>query len=172
MRCSSLDAAALVVAVVATLAGCASRGASRGRDGARERAAGLPGPPGGVRSGSRTGGVGGGAAPPARRAVRDRSRSRTRRGRVRLRGAGPVRALRLRPDAVDGPGLGDPGRDPARRGALLCREGGGFAAVDSSFGEFWVPAQYYRQDRHPLMRLIPQQRMAGFIAWARRSCAG
>lgn len=60
---------------------------------------------------------------------------------------------------------------PSRRGALLCWEGGGFAAVDSRFREFWVPVQYYRKDRHPLLRLIPQQRMAGFIAWARRSCS-
>ena len=57
----------------------------------------------------------------------------------------------------------------ARQGALLCWEAG-FAAVDSSFREFWVPAQYYRQERQRRARLIPQQRMAGFIAWARRSC--
>ena len=171
MRCSSLAAAAVVVAVGATLAGCASSG---------PRAAEMEH----VR---------------ARRACQVRPEACGSEAGLEAWAAG-LRRLRAEQCGVDhGLGSGaaefvceEPARfvrydfdlmpwmdadwgtrpGPARRGALLCQDGDGFAALDSTFGEFWVPAQYYRQDRHPLLQLLPQKRMAGFIAWARRSCAG
>ena len=171
MRCSSLDTAALVVAVGATLAGCASRGPRAAEmEHVRERRACQVRPEAcGPEAGLEAWAAG------LRRLRAEQCATDHDPGPVAAEFVceEPVRFVRydfeLMPwmDADWGPRPG-----PARRGALLCREGGGFAAVDSSFREFWVPVQYYRQDRHPLLRLIPQQRMAGFIGWARRSCAG
>ena len=170
MRCSSL-AAVLVVTVGPALAGCASTGPRAAEmENVRARRACQVRPEAcGPEAGLEAWAAG-------------LRRLRTEQcGTDRGRGPGaaefvceePVRFVRYDFDLM--PWIGAdwaswPGR--ARNGALLCWEGGGFAAVDSSFREFWVPVQYYRPERHSLLRLIPQQRMAGFIAWARRSCAG
>ena len=154
MRCSSLDTAALVVAVGATLAGCASRGPRAAEmEHVRERRAcqvrpEACGPEAGLeawaaglrRLRAEQCGTGHGLGPGAAEFVCEE----------------PARFVRYDFDLMPWMNADWGSRPgPARRGALLCREDGGFSAVDSSFGEFWVPVQYYRQDRHPLLRLIP-----------------
>ena len=170
MRFSSLDTAALVVAVAATLAGCASRGSRAAEmEHVRERRACQVRP---EACGSEAGLEAWAAGLRRLRAEQCGVDHGLGSGAAEFVCEEPARFVRYDFDLM--PWMAAdwgfrPG--PARRGALLCREGGGFAAVESSFREFWVPGRYYRQDRHPLLRLIPRQRMAAFIAWARRSCA-
>ena len=83
---------------------------------------------------------------------------------------------------------------PDRRGAVLCWDFG-FAAVSSSFKEFWLPFEFFdraypgtapmhtidpdrfhrvpseRFWRHRGVRLIPD-RMTWFVSWAVRACGG
>ena len=169
MRCSSL-AAAVVVAVGPALAGCASTGPRAAEmENVRARRACQVRPEAcGPEAGLEAWAAG------LRRLRAEQCGADHGRGDIAAEFVceEPVRFVRYDFDLmpwIDADWASWPG--PARNGALLCLEGGGFAAVDSSFRGFWVPVQYYRQEGHPLLRLIPQQRMTGFIRWARRACS-
>lgn len=88
-------------------------------------------------------------------------------GRVR-----PVvqRVIGRLPMECRAPGCGSRWARPRALALAIVRAGGEDPVERGRVGAGAV--RKYRQDRHPLLRPIPQQRMAGFIAWARQSRRG